>query len=101
MFRYTFILRVATITLLLSFLIILARNLISVKYSLTTESECSKFEDYNNGAPFVEVVVPNIVHYILFGECEVSFVHYLSILSAVKVVIVPVRCDHFVTILLL
>ena len=40
------------------------------------------FGDNNRGFP--ELIVPNVVHYILFNISEIRFAHYLSILSVLK-----------------
>ena len=42
------------------------------------------FSDSNNVTGYPYFVVPNIVHYILFGINEIYFVHYVSILSVLK-----------------
>ena len=42
------------------------------------------FSDSNNETGYPYFVVPNIVHYILFGINEIQFVHYVSILSVLK-----------------
>ena len=42
------------------------------------------FSDSNNVTGYPYFVVPNIVHYIIFGKNEIQFGHYVSILSVLK-----------------
>lgn len=85
MFRYTFILRAVAITSLFIFAIIAVKYLVLDRFALNSESDCLRFDNYDNSIPLDQPVIPNIVHYILFEECEMTFVHYLSIISVIKV----------------
>lgn len=43
------------------------------------------FESFNNvsGSPFK--IVPNTVHFVIFGSSRLSFISFLSLVSAIKV----------------
>jgi hypothetical protein len=44
-----------------------------------------KFDNFDNVTGAEEVIVPNVIHFILFGQNSLDFVSFLSILSALKV----------------
>ncbi|PSN43419.1 hypothetical protein C0J52_02655 [Blattella germanica] len=44
-----------------------------------------KFHNFDNISGANELIIPNIVHYIIFGKDTLGFVPFLSILSALKV----------------
>jgi len=44
-----------------------------------------KFDNFDNVTGAEEVIVPNVIHFILFGQNSLEFVSFLSILSALKV----------------
>ena len=60
--------------------------------------------EYKNGIPINETglpfdIVPNIVHYVLFGTTNVTFAHFISILSVLKnqrpeVIYIHCDCHH-------
>jgi hypothetical protein len=44
-----------------------------------------KFDNFDNVTGAEEVIVPNVIHFILFGQNSLDFVSFLSILSVLKV----------------
>jgi hypothetical protein len=44
-----------------------------------------KFYNFDNVTGSEEIIVPNVIHFILFGHNSLEFVSFLSILSALKV----------------
>jgi hypothetical protein len=43
-----------------------------------------RFDNFDN-VTGTEIIVPNVIHFILFGQNSLEFVSFLSILSALKV----------------
>jgi hypothetical protein len=48
-------------------------------------STTNKFDNFDNVTGAQEIIVPNVIHFILFGQNSLEFVTFLSILSALKV----------------
>lgn len=44
-----------------------------------------RFDNFDNVTGTEEFIVPNVIHFILFGQNSLEFVSFLSILSAFKV----------------
>lgn len=44
-----------------------------------------KFNNFDNVTGDEEIIVPNVIHFILFGQNSLDFISFLSILSALKV----------------
>jgi hypothetical protein len=47
-----------------------------------------RFDNFDNVTGTEEMIVPNVIHFILFGHNSLEFVSFLSILSALKVLTV-------------
>ena len=90
------VITIVSIILNLSF-ICFDREIDSYKWLDTTlkrvESQnCSSIEELNENLSFENLnetgyplnIVPNIVHYVLFDVTEITFAHFISILSALK-----------------
>lgn len=45
----------------------------------------NKFDNFDNVTGAQEIIVPNVIHFILFGQNSLEFIPFLSILSALKV----------------
>jgi hypothetical protein len=48
-------------------------------------STTNKFDNFDNVTVAQEIIVPNVIHFILFGQNSLEFISFLSILSALKV----------------
>jgi hypothetical protein len=48
-------------------------------------STTNKFDNFDNVTGAQKIIVPNVIHFILFGQNSLEFVSFLSILSALKV----------------
>lgn len=44
-----------------------------------------KFENFDNISGVQELIVPNVIHYVIFGQNTLEFIPFLSILSALKI----------------
>jgi hypothetical protein len=44
-----------------------------------------RFDNFDNVTGTEEIVVPNVMHFVLFGQNSLEFISFLSILSALKV----------------
>jgi hypothetical protein len=54
------------------------------------------FDNFDNVTGSDEIIVPNVIHFILFGHNSLEFVSFLSILSALKVltmVFLPIKTE--------
>lgn len=47
-----------------------------------------RFDNFDNVTGTEKIIVPNVIHFILFGQNSLEFVSFLSILSALKVLTV-------------
>jgi hypothetical protein len=56
-----------------------------------------RFDNFDNVTGTEEIIVPNVIHFILFGQNSLEFVSFLSILSALKVhtmVFLSIRAEN-------
>ena len=47
--------------------------------------EKHRFDNFDNISGVQELIVPNVIHYVVFGQNTLEFIPFLSILSALKV----------------
>ena len=60
-------------------------RLLLEKSDLILPSTTNKFDHFDNVTGAQEIIVPNVIHFILFGQNSLEFISFLSILSALKV----------------
>lgn len=60
-------------------------RLLLEKSDLILPSTTNKFDNFDNVTGAQEIIVPNVIHFILFGQNSLEFISFLSILSALKV----------------
>jgi hypothetical protein len=48
-------------------------------------STTNKFDNFDNVTGAQKIIVPNVIHFVLFGQNSLEFVSFISILSALKV----------------
>jgi hypothetical protein len=56
-----------------------------------------RFDNFDNVTGSEEIIVPNVIHFIFFGQNSLEFVSFLSILSALKVLTViffPINAEN-------
>ena len=60
-------------------------RLLLEKSDFILPSTTNKFDNFDNVTGAQEIIVPNVIHFILFGQNSLEFISFLSILSALKV----------------
>jgi hypothetical protein len=64
---------------------IILLRLLFERLDFNAPSTTNKFDNFDNVTGAQKAIVPDVVHFILFGHNSLEFVTFLSILSALKV----------------